>query len=397
MVWPTKGSRAPAQPKASVKNFISAVTFAILLPRLLAAQGAPGGGGMPTYGASPQTPLQFAGESTPTNLVTLSTGISTLYDDNVLAGSGARITDEALSFTSHLGISRKTRDVTINFDYMPFFMLYRQYDELDRLNHAATLTMDFRLSSHVLLELHDTFSYQNGVYPTLTGQQTFAGAAPPTALNALIYSPTLRTLTNTPGLNLTFRKSSRTTFSFSAGYNQLKFASQAGAGEPLYNDTSMSGSLQYQYRVTIHTTFGLLLVYQDSTFQGGEILGSRLRSQVASTIVSVNSKLSPTVTVSLFGGPQHIRSLGQIQGGGNLSGMFAASAGGSITKEVRKTALNISAQRSVSNGGGLYTSVINTNVSFGVRRRLAGRWEASWSGGVARSDESLLQLDLAKL
>jgi hypothetical protein len=368
-----------------MKKLISSVFIILSLPLGLAAQGASSGSGSPT-------PLQFAGETTPTNLVTLSTGIATLYDDNVQAGYGARIRDEALSFNSQLSISQTTRNVTINFDYRPFFMLYRQYDRLDRLNHAAKLAMDFRLSSRFMLGLHDTFSYQNGIYPTLAGQQTYAGPPSPTAPNAFIYSPTLRTLSNTPGLNLTFMKSSRTSLSLSAGYNQVKFASQAGTGQSLYNDTSMSGGVQCEYRATKHTTLGVLLLYQDSSYEGGQILGSRLRSQVASTVVSVDSQISPTVKLSLFGGPQYIRTLGEIVGGSNLSGHFEASGGGSVTKEVQKTALNLSAQRAVSDGGGLYTSVINTEVSFAVRRRLVGRWEASWNGGVARADTSLLQL-----
>jgi hypothetical protein len=71
---------------------------------------------------------------------------------------------------------------------------------------------------------------------------------------------------------------------------------------------------------------------------------------------------------------------------------FYGSGGGSITKEVRKTALTFSAQRAVSDGGGLYTSVISTSAILGVRRRLVGRWEADLHGGAARADTSLSQL-----
>jgi hypothetical protein len=380
-----------------VKKLISLVSSILFVPLSLMAQGVPAGGGVAAYGSSVQTPLEFAGESRPTNQITLSTGISTLYDDNVLSRNNERVSDEALSFNSQLGISRRTENVTIDFNYLPFFMLYRQLDQFDRLNHAATLNMSFRMGAHFMLGLHDSFSYQNGVYPTLTGQQALAGSPSPVALNPFIYSPTLRTLSNTPGLDLTFMKSSQTSLTFSGNYNQRKFASQAGTGQPLYNDTSLSGSIQYQYRMTIHTTFGLRLIYQNSEYQGGgQILGSRQRSQVASTVVSVSSRLSPSVTVSFFGGPQYIRTLGQVLSGTNPPGQVEASGGGSVTKEVRKTALNLSAQRSVSDGGGIYTSVVSTSVAFGVRRRLVGRWESNWSGALADADTSLLQLGNGK-
>jgi hypothetical protein len=54
--------------------------------------------------------------------------------------------------------------------------------------------------------------------------------------------------------------------------------------------------------------------------------------------------------------------------------------------------LNLAFQKSVSDSGGLYTSVKNTNATFGVRRQLVGHWEASLQGGAARADSSLFQL-----
>jgi len=368
----------------------------VLLPIGLMAQGAPAGGEMAVYGSAVATPLMFQNEVRPTNEMSFRLGISALDDDNVLGSNNARITDEALSINSQLDVSRKTPNVMIDFNYQPFYLLYRQYDQLDRLNHAGTLNMKFRLGSHILLGLHDALSYQNGVYPALTGQQNVAGAPLPSALNTFLYSPTLRSLSNTPGLDLTFVKSSRTSLTLSGNFLQRKFSAQAGAGQPLYNDTGLSGGLQYQYRMTIHTTFGLLLQYQDSTYEGLGGLLIRQRSQVASTIVSVDSRLSPTVSVSVFGGPQYLKTLGQTLSGNIAPGRVAGSGGGSITKEVRSTAVNLAVQRAITDGGGIFTSVVNTNVSFGIRRRLVGRWQASWNGSLAAEDATLLQLGNGK-
>ena len=375
--------------------FIFSLTFIALFPIGSAGQAAAPGATAPAQagvlGTGVQTPLQFAGQSAPENQVSLSLGTSALYDDNVLSGSTPRLSDEAVSFNSQLGISRRTERVTINFDYTPFFMLYRQIDQLDRLNHAANLSMTFRLASRFSLGLHDIFSYQNGVYPSLTGQQILSGPASPTALNQNIFSPTTRTLSNTPGLDLTFMKSRRTSLTLSGGYNQRKFGGQGGAGQSLYNDTGVNGSLNFQYRVTENTSFGFLLIHQDSTYQGGQAFGYRQRSQIESASFSVGSRLSPTVTVTVFGGPQYIRTIGQSSMGSSLPGSYQGAGGGSITKEVGKTALDLSIQRSVSDGGGVYTSTINTNATFGVRRRLVGHWETDLHGGASRSDASLFQ------
>ncbi len=376
--------------------FISSVTFVALFPVAVGAQTASPGALAPAQGAGfgtgVQTPLRFAGETAPENQVSLSMGASTFYDDNVLARNSDRLSDEAVSFNSNLNILRQTERVTIDFDYVPFFLLYRQIDQYDRLNHSANLSMTFRLTSRFSLGLHDTFSYQNGVYPSLTGEQILSGPASPTALNLSLVPPTVRTLSNSSGLDLTFTKSRRTSLTLSGGYNQQKFGSQMVAGEELYNSRGFSGGLQYQYRVTEHTSFGLLLLHQDSTFRGGEILGNNLRSQIESVYISVESRLSPTLSVTIFGGPQYVRTIGGSAPGAGTTGQFQGAAGGSITKEVHKTAFDLSAQRTVTSGGGLYTQVIGTTANFGVRRRLVGRWEAAMHGGGARADASLFQI-----
>jgi hypothetical protein len=322
-------------------------------------------------------------------------GTSALYDDSVLATNSHRLGDEAVSFDSHLGITKRSERLKASFDYMPFFVLYRRIDQYDRVNHVASLNLAYRLTSRVILGLHDSFSYENGMYQSLDRQQILSGLPSPTALNQMIIPYTTRALTNMSGLDLTFVKSRRTSLTLSGGYNQRKFGKQT-AGEPLYNANGASGSLQFQYRVTEHTSFGILLLHQDATYQGGESFGNRLRSQIESTFLSVGSRLSPTVSVTFFGGPQYVRTIGQVSAGVGLARQFQGSGGGSITKQGRKTALDLSFQRMVSEGGGLYTATINTNASLGVRRQLVGRWEAGCMGGAARTDAALFQFANAR-
>jgi hypothetical protein len=387
------GKRARRFWTEPLRTLILFVTFVALFPVGLAAQAASPTAAAPAqavvYGSGFQTPLRFEGESVPLNQVSFSVGVSALYDDNVFATNSLRLSDEALSFDSHLGITRHTERLTASFDYMSFFPLYREIDQYDRLNHSANLVLTYRLTSHFFVGLRDTSSYQNGVYPSLAAQQIMSGPASPTALNQMILPYTTRVLSNMPGLDLTFVKSQRTSVTLSGSYNQIKYGRQT-AGKPLYNGNGLSGGLTLQYRVTEHTSFGILLLHQDTTYQGSGVLGNRLRSQTESTFLSVGSRLSPTVTVTVFGGPEYIRTIGQASAG--IAEHFHGSGGGSITKGGRNTALDLSFQRSVSGSAGLYTSVINTNATFGVRRRLVGSWEADLLGGAARADASLFQL-----
>jgi len=343
--------------KEKLRASISLGFFVMLLPVGVKAQTAPPAAPSPAlpaaYGSGVQTPLRYAGEAAPGNLVSLSMGASTFYDDNVLQSKSRRIGDEAAAFESRLALSRQSENLALSFNYTPYFLLYRQVDQLDRLNHTANLKLTYRLSSHFNLGLYDTISYQNGVFQSLTGQQIMSGLGSPTALNQMIVPYTIRTLSNSSGLDLNYVKSRRTSLTLAGGYTEQKFGSQVTVGQPLYNGRGVNGSFQYQYRITERTTFGLLLLHQDFAFRGGEALGNNLRFQNESAFVSVGSLLSPSVTVTIFGGPQYARMVGQSA----IGAQFRPSGGGSITKEVKNTALDLSVQRSLSSSGGLYALV----------------------------------------
>jgi hypothetical protein len=191
------------------------------------------------------------------------------------------------------------------------------------------------------------------------------------------------------GLDLTFEKSRRTSVTFSGGYNLSRFGNQNGANQGLYNAKGTFGSVQFKRRATEHTSFALRLIHHDSTYQLADVFSAR--TQTESALLSMESRLSPTLTVTLNGGPQYVHPLGQTSAHPGAGEGFYGAGGGSITEEVRKTALTFSAQRSVSDGGGLYATVINTDALFGARRQLVGHWEADLNVGVTRASNLITQ------
>jgi len=369
---------------------VFSATLVALFPLGLAAQTSSSDQGS-GYGTGIQSPLQFAGENAPENLVNLSFGAAAFYDDNVLGSNSDRVGDEALSLSSRFGVSRQTEHVSLNFGYNPFFHLYRQFSQYDQLNQSADLSLALHLSPRFILGLHDGFGYLYGGYPTLTEQPILSGTTPPTSLNQLILPYTIRTLSNVAGLNLTFEKSRRTSITLSAGYNLDRFGNQGGVGQPLYNGKGASGGVTVTYLISEHTGLGFHLLHQDDTYRGGSIFGYEDRTQIESGLFFVKSQLSPKLTVTLNGGPQYVHTLGLSSGEAGVAEGFYGAGGGSVTEEVRSTALTFSIQRNVSDGGGLYTSVINTSANLGVRRRFVGRWEADLHGGAARGDTQLSQ------
>lgn len=351
------------------------------------------------YGNGEQLPLLYGGEITPVNLFSLSMGASAFYDDNVLGTNNPRLDDEALSFDSRLSLSRKTERLIFNIDYLPFFLLYRQINQYDRLNHAGNSNLAFRLGSHFTLGLHDSAAYQNGVFQTLSGEGISSGSGTSAGLNQTVLQPAARELTNASSLDLTYLRSARTTLTLFGAFDRRAFGSQVASGQGFYNSKIASGGVQYQYRITEHVNIGLLYSYQDSRFLGYTVsLGGDSRYVDNNAVVSLAWHVTPTVTLSAFGNPHYVQAYFYSPGTtNNGQGHVYGGGGGVLTKQVKKTALDLSGERILTDGGGLLTYTTSTNANIGVRQQVVGRWEALVQVGAARTDALLGQYSGARL
>jgi hypothetical protein len=376
-------------------GLVAGLFLAGLSPAGLKAQVAPlNPQGTPqpaVYGGGIQTPLLFEGETTPSNKASLSLGVAALYDDNVFTRNIQRVGDEALTFNPDFNYSKRSDRLVLGFDYAPSFIGYRQISEFDRVNQGGGLGMTYTLTPHLLLSLHDSITYQTGNYPLFGQAPTNSGPPAATGIESQILPYSNRVLTNSAGLDLTYVKSQRTSLTFSAGYNLLKYKVQAGQ-QPLYNGNGLSGSLLFQYRLTEHSLLGALLIHQDNTYQGGKYFGSRLRSQIESAYLSFGSLITPSVSVTFFGGPQYVGTVGQVSTNAGVAAHFQGSGGASVTKQLRRTAFDLAVRRSVSGSGGLYTSVVSTDATLAFRRRLVEHWEIDCHAGAGKQDASLFKL-----
>jgi hypothetical protein len=169
------------------------------------------------------------------------------------------------------------------------------------------------------------------------------------------------------------------------GQATLDYRQQVSGLGNLGNTEERQAGLLYQHRISPHTSLGSNYLFEDIRF------GSDSRTLVHSAFLSYAQQVSPSLTVSVFGGPQYSRlhevvilpvgpfrfQIPVFQAGWNWA------IGGTLTKRLDKTAFELSVQRQVSSGGGLLGAVVGSSVGASVRRRLPGRWDAGWSAGYA--------------
>jgi hypothetical protein len=243
--------------------------------------------------------------------------------------------------------------------------------------------LKYRFAPRWVLMMSDAAYYQYGLLQAAVGQPLSSGISSPSSPDQSIFSTTARTLSNSGSLDLTFIKSNRSSISITGNYNLQEFSSQVTTGESLFNGRQATGGFQYQYRVTGHTSVGFTLSHEDATYRGDAALGGLQRYQTESLLLAFQSHFKPTVTVSLFGGSQYVTTFGE-SAGVSTTRHFQWAGGGSVTKEVRRTAVDLSLERRVSDSGGIFGQVEYDTAGIGFRRRLVGRWEADLAGSASR-------------
>jgi hypothetical protein len=324
---------------------------------------------------------------------------STGYDDNVFGANqnthGDWFTDvgaRASFFTA-----RKHADVSL--DYAPSFFIYKQYSSANFLNQALSFNASIDLSRRFQLKVRDDASeYSYGSFGNVS--QLVPGLGPPGG--AILYSiiPGRRTVTNQGRVDLFFTKSRRTTIDVFGTYNTLTY--QGG----FHNLQEAVGGVSYAYRVTRRGTFSATYDYSDSLFQAsgpgiGALStqgGSRFTTQ--SAMLSYAYQLLKTTSVSFFAGPERTQAGEILVETIPLPTLGYAellipihrfewdwSAGGSVATTTHDTAINFTASRAVSNGGGLLTDVTSNYASLGIARRLPHGWRvsSSLSGGFSQA------------
>ena len=203
-----------------------------------------------------------------------------------------------------------------------------------------------------------------------------------------MYTPTERQLALNSRIDANYQASLHDSVGIYVAGSKLDFTQQGFQVQAtLQNTQEIDAGLLYQHRLSLHSTLGANYQFQDILF------GPDSRTLVHSFFFSYAKQFSPSLTMSVFGGPQHSQAnevlpvaVGPVtfQVPVVLSGWNWAM-GGTFTERLDGTVLLFTAQHQVTNGGGLLGAVVSTSVGASVRRKLPGHWDGVWSGNYANN------------
>ncbi|HXN24892.1 MAG TPA: hypothetical protein VOA41_19330 [Candidatus Dormibacteraeota bacterium] len=334
---------------------------------------------------------RYAGETSLLNGVDLELHSAVTSDNNVFGlnthKQGDVLFQEGASFS--LLTRRQAWDLWLQ--YRPDYVFYKSASSINQFTHGFDFDTDYRVTRHVTVRLKDSLAYESGVMlPRLNADFALPVGLPAT-LNTTIFTPTARAFSNQAGFDTTIQFSRRSSFDLTTAYAFRRLSHLGPTVANFFNTRGVSGGFGFQYRANERLTIGPRFLYQDYRF------GSVARDQTQSVFLNVLWDMGPSLSISAFGGPQYSNANGQFlrrstdptqppyvfvpggHKGWNMAG------GASVSLRAEKTLLRFSAQRIVSDGGGLLTAVTNTSEAVELRRRLTRYWDIVLTGSNARS------------
>jgi len=343
--------------------------------------------GPPTYGKAEKAGLSYAGTPAPRNILSLGFSSGSSYDDNIFGNNQNRVGDVDFLFGPSLSLHRDGRLLSLALSYQPYFRIYRRTSEPNAVDQTLALDVAYQATSRFSLRGRGSAYYTTGLFQPSQNVEFVPGLGSPSSLNNTLYTPITRQLSWSSRIDATYQVRVHDSVGLFVGDSRLNFTQQASSAGYLQNTEERQAGLLYEHRLSPHTTVGTNYLFEDIRF------GSDSRTLVHSAFLSYSQQVSRSLTVSVFGGPQYSRlhevvifpvgpfrfQVPIFQVGWNWA------LGGTLTKRLDKTVLQLNAQRQVSNGGGFIGAVVGTSVGASVRRRLPARWDAILSGGYAKN------------
>ena len=341
--------------------------------------------GPETHGTGEKTTMNFAGTPSPRNVVLFGLNLGSNYDDNVFGNNINRSADESFVVGPSVTLRRETDRFHIDLNYHPYFRIYRTASELNRLDESLSVDSSYQMTSRFSARARAGATYTNGIFLPSQNDTYVSGLSSSTSTGSVLYTPTERQVGVNARVDLSDQVSPHDSIGVYGGGSLLDFIQPGSTSGGLQNTQEVDAGILYERRMSLHTTVGANYQFQDISF------GASFRTNVHSLFFSYAQQFSPTVTVSVFGGPQfsHVNQTISLFSGlvtvQSPTSLVEWALGGTVTKRTSRTVFTLNAQHQVSNGGGFIAAVVGTSGGGSIRRELPGHWDAVLSGNYARN------------
>lgn len=323
---------------------------------------------------------QYSPDSPEANSLQLGLGFTSTYDSNAfntVQGNGQLLLSPNPSVAWNIARGHWMSD----FKYDALISRSTRYDFYSRTSHNLDTTFFYQFSKALSFTVKENFVRSaDPLYST--GQLATGGIQNPSYFG----QPTLRT-SNMVDAEADYRLDAHSDLTIGGSYYFQRYSQIQDAS--LRDSNDAMGRAGYHHAISPRMKVGASYDYTKITTPSGfSTVSQRI-------MVTDDYSFKPTMTLSLFAGPNHVANDFVFAQGGLLARISSAnwswSAGGSYSWNTSKMTMTGSAIRQVSDGGGLVGTVQLTSFQYSVKGQLPYKLSGSASVGYTLNDRLIPQ------
>ena len=295
---------------------------------------------------------------------------NTAYSDNVLGGISTNpVSDVSYSIWPTIALDETTPRLHSVFTYSPGFTFYQRTSSRNETDQNLGLDVAYRLSPHVTVSFRDAFQKSSNVFnqPDLLAATPVSGS--PQAPTEAVIAPVADRLTNGGNGGISYQFGPNSMIGAGGTFTNLHYPNPAQV-PGLFDSSSAGGSAFYNHRLSKKHYVGATYEYQRILAYP---VGAQSETQTHTVFVFYTVYFTPTLSVSLSGGPQH-SDVSQSP----LPPSHAWSPAGtaSLGWQKQHTSLAVSYSRIVTGGGGLLGAFHSNNAIGSLGQQFTKNWKA---------------------
>jgi len=312
------------------------------------------------------------------DIVAVGVRVTGLFSDNLLntfSNGGPRQSDYQYLVAPGVGLHLFRPHTQFRVEYNGGVTFDKRSQDRSGVAHDFEAFLQHNFTRRLSLELREGYLDSSDPFARFGPGELSASSFGPGQPNALVVPTFANRIVNTTSGDLSYQLGRHSITGVSGNFFNQRFR-HVGS---LIDSKSAAGRAFLARQVASNQEIGLEYQLQELRFENG-----RSRVVTQSIFVFDEIALSAKMALSLFAGPLHshirdsvsLTSSLSTPGFSVLSDRWYPAAGATYSWRGTHTGLQLSALRTVNDGGGLQGASLSNSANFGIQRAFTQRWSA---------------------
>ena len=314
----------------------------------------------------------LVGSETRSNYIGAGVVFNAAYNDNVLAGgNNMPVHDLTYSLWPTIELDQTSTRQHRKLTYSPGFTFYQRTSALNAVDQHALVDFEYRLSDHATINFTNDFEQSSNAFG-----QSFARAisGSPLSRQPSVLAPFATRISNSANVGLSYQFG-RNSMIGASGIGTISHYPNPAQALGINDTNSRGGSAFYSKRLSSTQYIGLTYQYlysqSNPVSAQSSTLDYTIGVQTHTVLLFYTLYFSPTLSLSLSAGPQHISS--SQQGSPDFLS-WAPAVMMSMARQTVRTNFAASYSRTITGGSGLPGTFSSNSANGSLRLQVTRTW-----------------------